>query len=180
MERTFVAIKPEGVRRGLVGECLRRFERAGLRIVAMKLAKTTPDQVRKHYPSTDEWLGTAGNKSVDTYKKTGVDVKKELGTDDPVKIGKMIKEWLISYWCSGPVVLMVLEGNRAIENVRRLTGPTLPNLAAPGTIRGDFSLDSPELANKERRPLYNIIHASGDASEAKNEIGLWFRKDEFV
>ncbi|MBU0952871.1 MAG: nucleoside-diphosphate kinase [Nanoarchaeota archaeon] len=180
MERTFLLIKPDGVTRGLVGDILSRFEKAELRIVGMKLLVPTADLIRKHYPSSDEWLGTAGNKTLRDYEKNRIDPKKELGTNDPIKIGKMIKEWLITYLTSGPVVAMVLEGNHAIENVRRLVGPTLPILAGPGTIRGDYSCESPDLSNKERRPVKNLVHASGDASEAKNEIALWFKKHELL
>ena len=86
----------------------------------------------------------------------------------------MVKGWLVEYMASGPVLVGVLRGNRCVEVVRKLVGATLPVLAAPGTIRGDLSVDSPDLANAERRPIRNLVHASGDVEEAEREIAVWF------
>jgi nucleoside-diphosphate kinase len=86
----------------------------------------------------------------------------------------MVRTWLTEFLLSSPVVPMVISGNRAIETVRKIIGSTLPVAAAPGTIRGDFSSDSPDLANAERRPVKNLVHASGDPDEAAREIALWF------
>jgi len=61
-----------------------------------------------------------------------------------------------------------------VEIVRKIVGTTLPVTAAPGTIRGDYSTDSPDTANQEQRPVKNLIHASGTQSEAEDEIALWF------
>jgi nucleoside-diphosphate kinase len=69
---------------------------------------------------------------------------------------------------------MVISGNRAVETVRKLVGSTLPVDAPPGTIRGDFSSDSPNMANEEQRPVKNLVHASGDSEEETGEIKLWF------
>ncbi len=75
---------------------------------------------------------------------------------------------------------MVWEGNRAIEKVRALVGFTEPFSAPAGTIRGDFSPDSFEWANREFRSLFNIIHASGNREEAEHEVAYWFSPDELV
>jgi nucleoside-diphosphate kinase len=72
----------------------------------------------------------------------------------------------------------VCEGIHAVSVVRKLVGDTLPYRAAPGTIRGDFSIDSPTAANLMKRPVRNLIHASGTVEEAQFEIPLWFRPDE--
>ncbi len=178
MERTFTMIKPDGVKRGLVGEIIARFERSGLKLVAVKMVHPTRDMVEKHYPSTDIWFKTVGEKTLNSYKEFGLNPKEHLGTDSAMEIGKIVKGWLIDFISSSPVVCMVWEGNHAVENVRRLVGNTLPMKAAPGTIRGDFTCDSPDLANVGHRPIRNLIHASGDAKEAQHEITLWFTEKE--
>lgn len=177
-ERTVVIIKPDGVKRGLVGEIISRFEKAGLKIVALKLVQPTKEHYQLHYPSTKDWFRKVGSKTWQTYKKYGLDPKKELGTADRVKIGQMIKQWTIDFMSSGPVVAMIVQGPHAIDNVRMIVGPTLPVFAPPGTIRGDFSGDSPALANIDKRPVKNLIHASSNAKEAANEIRLWFAPEE--
>ena len=78
----------------------------------------------------------------------------------------------------GPVVAMVLEGIHAVEQVRKMVGPTEPRTAPPGTIRGDYAHVSYEYADKKEVAVKNLIHASGNKEEAQNEIKLWFKKDE--
>jgi len=177
-ERTFVAIKPDGVKRGLIGEVVKRFESAGLKVVGLKMVTPTAKQVKGTYPGTEEWLKQMGEKTLRNYKEYGKDPLKELGTDDPLKIGKMIEGWIVKYWTSGPIVCLVLEGNQAIEVVRMIAGYTIPASAPRGTIRGDFSIDSPILANLTKRPVKNIIHASGNRKEAEHEINHWFKPSE--
>ncbi|SRR5579875_1029383 len=178
MERTFVMIKPDGVQRGLVGEIISRFERTGLKVVALKMVRPSKEQAMKFYPSDEEWLKTVANKSLSVYKQLNLDPKKDFGTDDPIEIGKKIKEWLAEFLASGPCVAIVIEGNRAIEVVRKIVGATRPYEAQPGTIRGDFSTDSPELANIMKRPLRNLIHASDSKEVAEREIKFWFNENE--
>jgi len=177
-ERTLVVIKPDAVKRGLIGEIISRFEKAGLKIVALKLVQPTKEHYNLHYPDSKEWLRKVGEKTLATYKEYGIDPKKELGTTDKVKIGKMVKKWTVEFMSSGPVVAMIVEGPHAVENVRMIVGPTLPYKAPPGTIRGDFSGDSPALANAAKRAVKNLIHASGDKEEAQREIQLWFAPEE--
>ncbi|HEV8289959.1 MAG TPA: nucleoside-diphosphate kinase [Candidatus Norongarragalinales archaeon] len=177
-EKTFVMIKPDGVQRAIIGDIVSRFERAGLRLIAMKMTKPSKELVAKHYPDTAEWYGIVGGNTVKGYKEQGIDVKKQFGTEDPVEIGKKVKVWLCDFICSGPVVAMVWEGNQAIAQVRKIVGATVPTNATPGTIRGDYTVDSADLANHHGRPIKNIIHASGNPQEADNEIGLWFKKEE--
>lgn len=174
MERTLVILKPDAVERRLIGEVLGRFEKTGLDVVGLRRERADQGRVREHYPSDDAWLGTVGQKTLDDYERQGIDAQATLGTSDPVAIGKQVKEWLVDFLTSGDVVVAVVEGNRAIEAVRKIVGNTLPVLAAPGSIRGDFSTDSPDLANAEARPVRNLIHASGDQAEASRELALWF------
>ena len=174
IEETLVLIKPDGVQRKIVGRIISRFEDAGLQIVQLQLLTAPKELLTKHYPSDDAWLGIVGQKTLDAYKDYGLDANKEFGTSDSVVIGKEIKQWLVGFMSSGPIIAMVLRGNRAVSIVRKMVGNTIPSLANPGTIRGDFSLDSPDLANPEKRPVLNLIHASGNVEEAKYEIALWF------
>jgi nucleoside-diphosphate kinase len=78
----------------------------------------------------------------------------------------------------GPVIAMALEGIHAVELVRKIVGPTEPRSAQPGTIRGDYAHVSYEYADKEKKAIKNLIHASGNKEEAKAEIKLWFKKEE--
>ncbi len=174
IERTLVLIKPEGVQRKLIGRIISRFEDAGLTIENMVLLTASKDILATHYPSDEQWLSVVGQKTLDAYQEYGVNPTTEFGTDDPVIIGKEIKKWLVNYMASGPMVAMVLKGNRAVRAVRKMIGNTIPLFAEPGTIRGDFSLDSPDLANPEKRPVQNLVHASGTVKEAETEISLWF------
>lgn len=179
MEQTLVILKPDAVARGLIGKITSRFENVGLKIVGAKVMRATKDLAKKHYPIEREaFIRGMGQKTLDNYKALGVDPKKEVGTDDPLEIGKIIRDWLDELITGGPVFAMVLEGPHAVELVRKLCGHTLPLLAAPGTIRGDLSYDSSYLANTGKRAIKNLIHASGTVEEAKYEIPLWFSPSE--
>jgi nucleoside-diphosphate kinase len=103
-----------------------------------------------------------------------------MGTDDPHEIGLRVQEWLVEFLTSGPALALVLEGPHAVELVRKIVGVTLPSNAQPGTIRGDYSFDSSALANAQKRPIRNLVHASGDIDEAEFEIALWFQPDELL
>lgn len=178
IERSLILIKPDGVKRGLVGEILMRFERVGLKIVAAKMVQATEQMGVDHYPSSQEWLSTVGARTIDDCEKYGIDLMANMGTTDAVEIGKIVKQWNVDFLTSGPVMAFVLEGVNAIERVRSLAGSTIPAKSAPGTIRGDYSLDSAIVANKLKRTIYNLIHASGSTQEAEEEIKLWFGDDK--
>ncbi len=179
MEQTFVMIKPDGVKRGLIGEIIRRFERAGLKIIAMKMVEAKDEALLKHYNADDpKTLQRWGEKTLKTYTQYGKDAKKDLGTDNPQELGKMVKEWLFDYVKSGPMVAIILEGRHAVDNVITMTGPTMPVQAPAGTIRGDFSTDSAAYANAEKRGVMNLVHISASLEEANFEKNLWFTKDE--
>ncbi|HEU5298821.1 MAG TPA: nucleoside-diphosphate kinase [bacterium] len=177
-ERTLVFLKPDGVQRGLIGEVLARFERAGLKVAGMKMLLPSRDLLDRHYPNDQTFLTTIGGKTKEAFAAYGLDVRKETGTDDPLSIGRQVRGWLIDYVSSGPVAVFVLEGIHAVSVVRKLVGDTLPYRAAPGTIRGDLSIDSPTVANLMKRPVRNLIHASGTVEEAAIEIPLWFTERE--
>lgn len=174
MERTCVLVKPDGVKRGLVGAIIHRIEQRGLKLIALKLWTPDREKARGHYPGTDEWMRGMGVKTLETYEKYGKDPVTEIGTDDPLAIGKMVAEWNVDFLSSGPIVAMVWEGIHVIDMVRKIVGHTVPAKAEVGTVRGDFSVDSPVLANASKRAIHNLVHASGDQPEAEREIAYWF------
>lgn len=178
-ERTLVILKPDSVKRGLAGEIITRFEKVGLKIVAVKLLTAHKELVESHYPADREalWVGI-GNKTLDNYRSLDMDPMESLGTSDAKEIGKMVRVWLMDYLMQGPVLAMVLEAPHAVELVRKMAGHTLPLLSAPGTIRGDYAYDSSYLANSNKRAIENLLHASGTMEEADYEIPLWFSPKE--
>jgi nucleoside-diphosphate kinase len=178
VEKTLVLIKPDGVKRGIVGRVLTRFEQVGLKIAALKLVIASREHVENHYPNTPEWIRGMGEKTLQTYHDQGKDPVQEIGTADPMEIGNMIKGWNVDYLTSGPLVALVVEGAHAISVVRKMCGFTLPAFAEPGTIRGDFSITSPIVANELNRAVRNLVHASSDPEEAAHEIDHWFSEDE--
>jgi nucleoside-diphosphate kinase len=178
MERAVILIKPDGVKRGLVGEVTHRYERVGLKIVAMKMMWAKEEHLQKHYTENEEFLIGLGKKTLKSYEEYGKDANKDLGTVDPLELGKMIRKWLIDYVGSGPLVAILLEGRHAVDNARAIAGPTAPVNAPPGTIRGDFSTDSPAYANAEKRGVENVVHVSGSKEEAEFEEKLWFHESE--
>lgn len=176
-ELTFLMIKPDGVRRGLAGEILRRVEQVGLKIVGLKMLRPSYKQVDEHYPKDRAWIKRLGEKTLATYEKYGFDAVKELGTNNPTKIGPMVRKWLIDFMTSAPVVVTAIKGVHAVAMVRKLAGHTMPSDAPLGTIRGDFSVDSAAVANRDKRAVYNLVHASETENEARHEIKHWFGKD---
>lgn len=178
-ERTFMMVKPDGVQRGLTGEIFRRLEDRGLKIIACKMVMPSHDLVVAHYPAhREEWVERLGQKGLKTFTEYGIDPKEAVGTDDPKEIGKQVLKGLIDYIEKGPVIATVVQGLHAIDMVRKVAGATLPVFADAGTIRGDYSVDSPAVANLEGRSIKNIMHASETPEEAEHEINLWFKPEE--
>jgi len=151
VEQTLILFKPDALQRALVGEILARFERVGLRIAGTKMLAPS----REHYDAHYEDIG-------------------KLKT----RAGDQIYSITLDMMAQGPVIAMVLEGIEAASLVRKLVGATEPKSAAPGTIRGDYSHMSYGYADGESKGIPNLIHASGDADEAKLEIAHWFSEDE--
>ncbi len=173
-EQTLVLVKPDGLARGLIGEILARFERVGIKVVALKMLRPTRDLADRHYALTEEWMLGVFTKAKAKYEANG-----EIFPYSDHKIyGKTIKDGLVEFIASGPAVATVLQGEQVVSLVRKLVGATESASAAPGTIRGDFSLDTYALSNEQNRPIRNLIHASGTIEEAKNEIAIWFLPEE--
>jgi nucleoside-diphosphate kinase len=175
-ERTLVIIKPDGIQRALVGEVIKRYERAGLKIVGLKMVVPTRDMVEAHYTLDSEWKMKVGKKNLQAYIDKGL----KPPHTDPLKHADMILEKLKKYMASGPVIPIVLQGADAVAIVRKITGSTEPLLAALGTIRGDFVIDSYKIADDDVRAVRNIVHASGSVAEADQEISHWFKKGELI
>jgi len=175
-ERTYVMVKPDGVKKGLIGEIIKRFEQRDLKIVALEMFQPTADQIDNHYPKDESWITRLGTKTLQTYEKYGYDANEDFGTTDAEKIGPEVRKWVVDYMTSAPLVRMIVQGTHAVDMVRKICGPTMPYQAEMGTIRGDYSNDSPAIANAEKRAVANIIHASETPEEAAHEIEYWFGK----
>ncbi len=177
MQRTLVIIKPDGVQRSLIGEIIKRYERVGLKMVAMKMLIPSLEMATSHYMiGGEEWLENVGKKASAAYAKKGESSPFATDRDCGVAVlGRTAK-----YLSAGPVVAMIWQGNQAVPLVRKITGGTEPLSSDVGTIRGDFTLDSYGLADKGDRSVRNLIHASGDPIEAEKEIPIWFREEEVL
>lgn len=172
-QRTLVLIKPDGVQRHLIGEIVQRFEQAGLKLLGLKLVWASKEIIARHYPEDEAYLRSIGEKAIAGAKLLGIPVE-----GSPVEIGRRVRSYLSYHLSISPVVALVLQGTNAVRNVRQLVGTTDPILADVGSIRGDLTIDTIELANLEARSVRNLVHASGDSAEAEREIPLWFRADE--
>jgi len=175
-EKTLVIIKPDGVQRSLVGEIVRRYERTGLKLIALKMLVPTKEQVRDHYILDPNWLENVGAKSIAAYKKNGT----RAPSEDPQTVGGQVLERLQKYLTLGPIVVMVWQGNQAVGIIRKITGGTEPLASDVGTIRGDLTIDSYDIADSDDRAVRNLLHASGSAKEAEAEIKHWFNNEEII
>ena len=151
MEKTLIVFKPDAVQRGIVGEIITRFERAGLKMIAMKMVAPDKEHFHAHYEGISKLISRWGQ---EIYNVT------------------------LSQMTEAPVIVVVLEGVDAVEHVRKMVGSTDPKDSAPGTIRGDFTHLSRAYTNERGSTLPNILHASGNLSEAMKEIKLWFSDQE--
>lgn len=150
-EQSLIIFKPDSVQRGIVGEILSRFERVGMKIIGMKMISPDRDHYYHHY----ETIGTMVTRH-----------------------GEKIFNATLAMMNEGPVIACVLEGVEAASLIRKMVGATEPKSALPGTIRGDYAHMSYSHADTQNLALTNIIHASGNAEEAKAEIAHWFSESE--
>ena len=175
-EKTLIVIKPDGIQRSLIGEIIQRYERIGLKLMGLKMLIPTAKFVEQHYTLDPTWLQKTGEKTIASYKKRGL----EPPSKDPLVISQKILDGLKKYMIAGPVIAMVWQGAHAVEIVRKVTGGTEPLSSDVGTIRGDFVLDSYQMADRDGRSVRNLIHASGSIEEAEMEITHWFSKEELL
>ena len=174
-ERTFVIIKPDGIQRSLVGEIVKRFERTGLKVVAMKMALLPEEKLWKHYDKDDEWFTKKGTNIVKDKEAAGLKIEKEA-----IEYGKDIIRALVKYMTAGPVVMMVIEGNQAVAVVKKLVGETEPATSDVGTIRGDLTIDSYAVCAVDDRAVRNLIHCSDEVGNANKEIAMWFSSEDVI
>jgi nucleoside-diphosphate kinase len=151
MERTLIILKPDAVQRQIIGEIISRFEKVGLKIVGVKMVQPDRDHYHYHYEDISKMISRRGE---DAFEVT------------------------LQAMQEGPVIAMVLEGIEAITIVRKIVGTTEPKEASPGTIRGDYSHISFDYSKKMKSAVPNLVHASGNAEEANQEIVHWFSDDE--
>lgn len=164
VQQTVIIIKPDGVAGGFTDEIIKRYQTAGLKVVKKKEMTAPQDLVEKHYPMSPDYLRSIGEKTIAAGQKV-------TSAEDQ---GRKVVSWLRKFITSGPIVVMLMEGDNAVAVARKVTGFTDPSTAEKGTIRGDLGTDTILKANMEQRPVYNLIHASGSEEEAKKEISLWF------
>ena len=174
-ERTFVIVKPDGVQRGLVGEIIKRYERTGLKLVGMRFGVADEKKFWEHYNKDDAWFLQKGTKILEDKKANNLPADKE-----PMEYGKDIIRQLVKFMTSGPVLMMVWEGNQAAAVIKKITGGTEPSTSDVGTIRGDLTVDSYNIAAVDDRAVRNLIHCSESAEEAKREIAIWFTDAEMT
>lgn len=177
-ERTLVIIKPDGVQRSLIGEIVQRYERVGLKLIAMKMMVASEEMAVKHYYEVggDEWLEEVGRKARAAYEKKGQKSPYETNMEN----GRAVMNSNAKYLSSGPVIAMIWQGNQAVGLVRKITGGTEPLTSDVGTIRGDFAIDTYAMADLDQRSVRNLIHASGTTEEAEKEIPIWFKNEEIL
>ena len=174
-EQTFVLIKPDGVQRSLIGKIITKFENAGLKIIGLKFLIPNEKQIKEQYGSNKKEIIGIGQRSIDAQLKQGVKIQ-----EAPYERGMRIVDRLKKYLTSGPVVAMVIQGNHAVDIIIKLVGSTQPLLSDVGTIRGDYTIDSYDIADNSKRAVRNIIHRSATVEEAKREIKIWFKNEEIL
>ena len=175
-ERTLVLIKPDGVQRSLIGEVIKRYEQCGLKLVALKMLIPSSKLAYDHYHLDPNWALSNGTRTLEGYRLKG----KKAPTNDPLKMAEITRATLTKYLSCGPVVAMIWQGMNAVLNIRKITGHTEPTQSTPGTIRGDYTIDSYDMADLDHRSVRNVIHASGSVEEAGKEIKLWFKPSEIL
>ena len=175
IQQTLVLIKPDGVQKQLVGEIIKRFESSNLKVQGMKMVWPDENLAKTHYPLDEEWAKALFEKNKTAAEKEN----RKTEFTDYLEFGKNIQNCLIKYVTESPVIAMVIQGDNAIEQVRKITGATEPKSSAPGTIRGDLvPEESYEKADAEKRAVRNLIHASDSTETAEKEISLWFSQEE--
>lgn len=174
-ERSLVIIKPDGVQRALIGSIINRFERTGLKFIAMKLVVPKKDQCWAHYNKDEKWFSEKGARVVENRTAHGMPIEKA-----PVEYGKDIIQSNVDFFTSGPVLAFVIEGNQSVAIVKKIVGGTEPTTSDVGTIRGDFTIDSYALSSLDNRTVRNLVHCSDTPEEAAREIPIWFEEQELI
>lgn len=174
-ERSLVLIKPDAIKKSIIGKIINRLEETGLKMVGCKMVWVDKEFAKNHYAFDEKWAKKAFEKTLLSYQK----MKKPMPYKSYKKLGKTIQKWNMNFITEGPVIAIIWQGHHAVEIIRKIVGLTEPMQSPPGTIRGDFaSIESYDLANPKNRALRNLIHASDSTKNAKREIALWFDAEE--
>ncbi len=173
VEQTLVLLKPDVVQRGLLGEFITRFERKGLKIVAMKMAWADEDWALRHYTWPEHAMVALGERTIAAFKEKGIEDKRE-----PKAIAMDIQKKLVKYLSAGPLVAMVIEGAHAVAFVRKMRGSVNTLNADLGSFTADYTIDTYFISDEDDRAARTLVHASGSTEEAKTEIPLWFKENE--
>ena len=173
-QETLVLIKSDGVKKNIIGAVIDRFERVSLKVIGLRMINASEELANTHYILTQEWGSNVARKTRESFAKKGIQMAE---TDE--QIASRVHSWLKKMLMAGPIVAIALRGDNAIEIVRKLIGATEPRSAASGTIRGDYSTDSYADADREKRALWNVVHASESTEEAKRELEVWFGKGPY-
>jgi len=112
---------------------------------------------------------------LENRQKAGMPIEKSA-----IEYGKDIIKALVKFMTCGPVVMMIWEGNESVGIVKKLVGSTEPATSDVGTIRGDLTLDSYDLAGADDRAVRNLVHCTDNPAESQREIDIWFKKEEIV
>lgn len=174
-ERSLVIIKPDGVQRALVGDIITRFERTGLKFIALKLLVPKAEQCWAHYNKDEEWFLKKGARVAEDRQAHGMPIEKEI-----IEYGKDIIQSNVDFFTSGPVLAFVIEGNQSVAIVKKIVGGTEPMTSDVGTIRGDLTIDSYALSSLDNRAVRNLVHCSDSPEEAEREIPIWFSTNELI
>ena len=172
-EKTLVLLKPDVIQRGLMGEIITRFERKGLKIVAVKMAWASHEMALRHYSGPEHAMNSLGERTIAAYKEKGLEDNRL-----PKDIALDIQKKLVKYLCAGPLLALVIEGAHAIAYVRKMRGAVNTLNADLGSITGDYTIDSYFISDEDDRAARTLVHASGSVDEAKQEIKIWFTEDE--
>src|SRR3989344_4041421 len=173
VELTLILAKQDAIHRGLVGEIIKRFEQKGMRLAGVKLSIPTREIIEQHYTKDEAMQKETGDRTIAAAKEKGKVLK-----ETALEIGNRIRDWNIRALENKPMVAMIFEGYHAVEVGRKIVGHTEPRQALPGTIRGDFSAESYDLADYAQRTIINLVHASGKPHEAEREIKVWFKEHQ--
>lgn len=179
VEKTLIIIKPDAVKRGLVGKIIETFENVGLKLMTAKMLRPDKEVIKNHYPGTTQWIKEMGEKTLASFKQSGKNVLETFKTEDPNKLGQFVYERLIKYWMEGPIIVMVWQGPNAVTVARKLRGHTIPALADSGTLHARYSFDSSPLSANLNRVVKTFVHASGSTDETEREIDYWFGETDF-
>lgn len=169
LQQTLVLIKPDGVKRSLIGEIIKRFEDKGLKILGLEMLTADDGLISKHYQLNNrDYIVHLGHVDTTGWSEQQIEEKYQ-------KSYKIVQD-LQKFLASGPIVKMLLQGEEAVALVREIVGKTDPSSSPKGSIRGDLGDDSFEKSNQEGRAVYNLVHASGTTEEAEREVKLWFSR----